>query len=318
MVQIFTSILVGLLQIGIFALIAPALLGGQRWIQARLQGRSGPLPWQVYLDLFKLLRIPIKKQPEPTSWVFAIAPFTAFVCYALLAWAAPPFLYSGITLDIVTVVFLLGLARFILALAGMDTGTPFGGMGSSREMFINVLAEPLLVLIILIFTLQHQTTGTDFIITSYPLQSQDIFVFSFAALLFLWPALAFIALMDNGLLPVDNPSTHLELTMIQKGLHLEYSGRNLALIEWGEAMRLTFFLTLLGDLLIPHLTGVLGLPVYVFKLLVGIGLLALYQIIQIKLRLRWIVKPWIAMLVLSVAATTLAVISITQPPVGGK
>jgi len=324
--QIFASVLAGLLQISLFALIAPALLGGKRWIKARLQRRPGPLPWQVYLDLFKLLRIHVKKQPEPTSWVFAIAPFTAFMCYALLAWAAPPFLYSGITLDIVTVVFLLGLARFILALAGMDTGTPFGGMGSSREMFINVLAEPLLVLIILTLTLQHQTTSTGLIITSFPYFSPDTFVFSFAALLFLWPALAFIAVMDNGLLPVDNPSTLLELTMIQKGLHLEYSGRNLALIEWGEAMRLTFFLTLLGDLLIPRSISdfsdlplsILGLPVYVVKLLLGIGLLALYQITQIKLRLRWVVKPWITMLFLSAAATSLAVISIIQLPSGGK
>src|SRR5207244_927155 len=176
-----------------------------------------------------------------------------------LAWATPPF-YSGfIPLDLVTVVYLLGLARFALALAGMDTGTPFGGMGSSREMFINVLAEPVLILIIIALTLQRHTTDLTSIFSGSSLVGT---VFNVAALLSLWLALAFVAIMDNGLLPIDNPSTHLELTMIQKALHLEYSGRNLALIEWGEAMRLTFFLTLLGDLLIarnmPIFPGVSG------------------------------------------------------------
>src|SRR5207302_4320741 len=119
----------------------------------------------------------------------------------------------------------------------------------SREMFMNVLAEPVLILIILVLALQFHTTDLTGIITG-SLWSNS--VFNAVALLLLWFALAFIAIMDNGLLPVDNPSTHLELTMIQKALHLEYSGRNLALIEWGETMRLTFFLALLGDLVIAR------------------------------------------------------------------
>src|SRR5205085_2129407 len=106
------------------------------------------------------------QQPETTSWVYVVTPFTVFICYALLGWATPP-LYTNLpSIDLIVVVYLLGLARFILALAGMDAGTPFGGMGSSREMFINILAEPLLILIILALTLQRHTTDLINIIAS--------------------------------------------------------------------------------------------------------------------------------------------------------
>ncbi len=311
MIQLVSPVLTVFLQISLFALIAPAVVGLQRWIKARLQLRKGPPPWQPYLDLIKLLRIPVKRQPETTSWVYTIAPFATFVCYALLGWTISPFINPGFpTLDLVTLVYLLGLARFILALAGMDTGTPFGGLGSSREMFINVLAEPLLVLIILALTLtltvQPHTTDTATIITHISiLQPSNNLVFNIAALLLLWLALAFVALMDNGLLPVDNPSTHLELTMIQKALHLEYSGRNLALIEWGEAMRLTFFLALLGDLLVPAIPmSMFGSVLYLVKLLAAIVLLALFEVTRVKLRLRRVIIPW----VLAIGATFLAIV----------
>jgi len=311
MTQVVTTVLYGLLQTSVFALISPAVIGTLQWIKARLQLRQGPPPWQLYLDLIKLLRLPPGLQPETTSWIYVISPFTVFICYLLLALATPPF-YLGFTLfDLVTVVYLLGLARFTLALAGMDAGTPFGGMGSSREMFINVLAEPLLILIILALTFQRHTTDLMGIVTTAfpPHQGISNPIFSLAALLLLWLALAFVTIMDNGFLPIDNPSTHLELTMIQKALHLEYSGRNLALIEWGEAMRFTFFLTLLGDLLIARTTvpgGVLLPTLYVAKLLIGVVLLAMFEITQIKLRLRRVVIPWGAALLLAIAATFLA------------
>ncbi len=315
MIQALTPALSGFLQIVLFALISPAIVGILHWFKARLPLRCGPPLWQSYLNLMKLLSIHPGQRPETTSWVYVIAPITVFVCYALLSWATPPFYLGFAPLDLVTVVYLLGLARFIVALAGMDTGTPFGGMGSSREMFINVLAEPLLILIILAITFQRQTPDLMGIITNAFSSQQEISnpIFNLAALLSLWLALAFVAIMDNGLLPIDNPSTHLELTMTQKALQLEYSGRNLALIEWGEAMRLTFFLTLLGDLLIarniPFLPGIpmiVLVPVlYVTKLLIGVGLLALLEITQIKLRLRRVIIPWVAMLLLAIAAAFL-------------
>ena len=313
MIQILTQLLSALVQVSLFALLSPAVLGTLWWLKARLLLRKGPPPWQLYLNLIKLFSIPPGRAPETTSWVYATAPVTVFVCYALLAWATPPFNLGFIPLDLVTVVYLLGFARFALALAGMDTGTPFGGMGSSREMFINVLAEPVLILAILAITLQRHTTDLIRIFSGF---SSVGSIFSLLALLLLWLALAFITIMDNGLLPIDNPSTHLELTMIQKALHLEYSGRNLALIEWGEAMRLTFFLTLLSDLLITHNLpfqstvpgNLLGLLQYIAKLLVGIALLALFEITQIKLRLRRIVIPWIVILLLILAAIFLFII----------
>jgi formate hydrogenlyase subunit 4 len=313
MIQMLPQLFSGLLQIGLFASLSPAVIGTLWWLKARLLLRKGPPPWQLYLNLVKLFRTPSGQAPETTSWVYVVAPLITFVCYTLLAWATPPFNLGFIPLELVTVVYLLGFARFALALAGMDTGTPFGGMGSSREMFINVLAEPMLILVILALTLQRHTTDLTSILNGFSLNSS---FFSLSALLLLWLALAFVAIMDNGLLPFDNPSTHLELTMIQKALHLEYSGRNLALIEWGEAMRLTFFLTLLSNLLVARnlsflstVPGILSGPLlYVVKLLIGIALLALFEITQIKLRLRRIVIPWIATLLLALAAIFLVII----------
>ena len=244
-----------------------------------------------------------------------IVPHLLLLLYVIyfLAWATPPFNLGFIPLELITVVYLLGFARFAMALAGMDTGTPFGGMGSSREMFVNVLAEPLLILVILALTLQRYTTDLTNNLKGSSITSS---VFSLSALLLLWVALAFVTIMDNGLLPIDNPSTNLELTMIQKALHLEYSGRNLALIEWGEAMRLTFFLTLLSNLLmvqnLPFFStgpGILVVPLlYIIKLLVGIALLAIFEITQIRLRLRRIVIPWIAILLSTLAAIFLIII----------
>ncbi len=313
MIQILIQLISGLLQVSLFALLSPAVIGTLWWIKARLLLRKGPPPWQFYLNLIKLFGTPSGRVPETTSWVYSTAPVTVFVCYALLSWATPPFNLGFIPLDLVTVVYLLGFARFTLALAGMDTGTPFGGMGSSREMFINVLAEPVLILVILALTLQRHTTDLIRIFSSLSLTGT---LFSLSALLLLWLALAFVAIMDNGLLPIDNPSTHLELTMIQKALHLEYSGRKLALIEWGEAMRLTFFLTLLSDLLIAHNLpflstvpgNLLGPLLYIAKLLVGVALLALFEITQIRLRLRRVVIPWIAILLSALAAIFLVII----------
>ena len=313
MIQILLQLFSGLLQIGLFALLSPAVIGILWWLKARLLLRKGPPPWQLYLDLIKLFSIPTVPAPETTSWIYCTAPITAFVCYLLLAWATPPFNLGFIPLELITVVYLLGFARFAMALAGMDTGTPFGGMGSSREMFVNVLAEPLLILVILALTLQRYTTDLTNNLKGSSITSS---VFSLSALLLLWVALAFVTIMDNGLLPIDNPSTNLELTMIQKALHLEYSGRNLALIEWGEAMRLTFFLTLLSNLLmvqnLPFLStgpGILVVPLlYIIKLLVGIALLAIFEITQIRLRLRRIVIPWIAILLSTLAAIFLIII----------
>lgn len=313
MIQILAQLFSGLLQVGLFALLSPAVIGTLWWLKARLLLRKGPPPWQPYRNLIKLFSIPSGQAPETTSWVYVTAPITAFVCYLLLALATPPFDLSFIPLELVTVVYLLGFARFALALAGMDVGTPFGGMGSSREMFMNVLVEPLLILVILVITLLHHTTDLISILSNFSLFSS---IFSLAALLLLWFALAYVAIMDNGLLPFDNPSTHLELTMIQKALHLEYSGRRLALIEWGEAMRLTFFLTLLSNLLIEHnlpffpeMPGnLLGPLLYFAKLLVGIALLALFEITQIRLRLRRVAISWIAVLLLAFAAVFIAII----------
>ena len=133
------STLAGLLQIAGFALIAPLVVGLLRLVESRIQLRAGPPLFQPYAELWKLLVTKRGTAATTTSWVFAAAPGVAFSCYALLAWAVPPIYPVFAPLDFLAVVYLLALGRFVIALAGLDTGTPFGGMGSSREMFLTVI-----------------------------------------------------------------------------------------------------------------------------------------------------------------------------------
>jgi formate hydrogenlyase subunit 4 len=230
---------------------APLLIGVIRKTKARLQGRRGAGVLQPYKDLRKLL---IKEVviSENTSWIFRFTPYvvigTMFVSALIvpvLTTAATPTQSLG---NIVLLMYLFLLGTFFLALAGLDAGSSFGGMGSSREMAVAALAEPTVMIAIFAISLRAGTTGL----------SEMIRLSAGERLLLLNPGhlLAFcsffiVALAETGRLPVDNPSTHLELTMIHEAMILEYSGRYLALIEWASAIKLFLFLTLLGNIFVP-------------------------------------------------------------------
>jgi formate hydrogenlyase subunit 4 len=281
-----------LIQWLIVVLGAPLLVGFVRKTKARLQGRSGAGVLQPYRDLRKLLLKEVVIS-ENTSWIFRFTPYVVISAMLVAALIVPVVTTAGGAQsfgNIILLMYLFLLATFFLALAGLDAGSSFGGMGSSREMAVAALAEPTVMIAIFAISLRAGTTGL----------SDMIHVSAGDRLLLLNPGhlLAFcsffiVALAETGRLPVDNPSTHLELTMIHEAMILEYSGRYLALIEWASAIKLFLFFTLLGNIFLPWGIGateqpgaiVLGLVALVIKLAVLAVVLAFLETSFAKLRL---------------------------------
>jgi len=257
--------------------LAPGVIGLVRWIKARLQGRLGATPLQPYRDLRKLFRKEAFVSHH-ASWIFRFAPFLIFgstVAVSLMVplVAAPlPFDALG---DLIVVVYLLLLGTFFLSLAGLDPGTAFGGMGASREMTIAALAEPTLALAIFGLGISAGSTNLGQIVARTLARPGDTLS---PGHLLAFAAFFIVMLAETGRLPVDNPATHLELTMIHEAMILEYSGRYLALIEWAAAMKFFLFLSLLANLFVPWGVAVSLTPaaigLAVFSLLGKVVLLA--------------------------------------------
>jgi formate hydrogenlyase subunit 4 len=232
------------------ALGAPLLTGLMRQVRARLEGRAGAGVLQPWRDLRKLAR----KQattPHGTTWAFAAAPIvlaaTAVTVAAVVPLAQVRTPLDGAA-DLIAVTALLALGTAALALAGLDSGTAFGGMGASREMTVMALAEPTLLLAVFALSVPAGSTNLGDIAASHA--ASPVQIASPMGLLAA-VALAIAAVAESGRIPVDNPSTHLELTMIHEAMILEYSGPDLALIEWGAAMRTALFLGLWSALFLP-------------------------------------------------------------------
>lgn len=271
---------------------APLLLGVMRQVRARMEGRAGAGVLQPWRDLRKLLRKE-RIRPRGTSEVFQLAPLVLMSTTLVVA-AAGPFLTTASPLnevaDLFAVVAVLTLGTVVLALAGLDTGTAFGGMGASREMTITALVEPTLLVAVLALSVRVGTTNLGAIVTST--LHEPARVISPASLLAA-VALAVAIIAETGRLPVDNPSTHLELTMVHEAMVLEYAGPDLALVEWAAMMRLTVFLGLLANLFAPWgvATGNDALPLVVAlgalaaKVLLAGTALAAGEVFMAKLRL---------------------------------
>jgi formate hydrogenlyase subunit 4 len=231
-------------------LLSPLLVGFVRWVKARLQNRRGAPPWQPYFELGKLFGKEVVMSNN-ASWLFRFAPYLVFASALavtlLVPLVAAPLPFDGVG-DLLVVVYLLLLGTFFLALAGLDPGTAFGGMGASREMTVAAIAEPTIALAIFGLALGAGSTNLGRIVTqtlSNPaLVINPGHVLAFAALLV-------VTLAETGRLPVDNPATHLELTMIHEAMILEYSGRYLALLEWASWLKLFIFFSLLANLFVP-------------------------------------------------------------------
>ena len=237
-------------QVLLALLLAPGLVGFVRWLKARLQNRRGAPPWQPYFELRKLFGKEVVMSNN-ASWLFRATPYIVFgstvtVIFLIPLIAAPlPFDAIG---DLLVVVYLLLMGTFFLALAGLDPGTAFGGMGASREMTVAAIAEPTIALSIFGLALSAGSTNLGTIVTE-TLAHPGVVITPGHLLAF--TALFIVTLAETGRLPVDNPSTHLELTMIHEAMILEYSGRYLALIEWASWLKLTIFFALLANLFVP-------------------------------------------------------------------
>ena len=243
------SILSQVLHIALVLVCAPLLTGVVRWLKARMMGRRGADPVQPVRDLLKLLR----KKPvlaENASAVSLAAPYLA-VGAAVVAAALVPSFARGMAFaplsDLILVAGLLALGRVAMALAGMDVGTPFGGLGASREMSFAALAEPALVVAALSLAILAGTTNLDAIAGAFRDGGLGLRVSLGLALV----ALLAVAVAENARIPVDNPATHLELTMVHEAMILEASGRHLALWDFAAQLRLLLWLALLAAVFLP-------------------------------------------------------------------
>ncbi len=250
--------------------LAPLLTGVTRKVRARLLRRRGASVVQPYRDLLKLIRKEVVVA-ENASWLFRAAPYVIFATTWVAAALVPTFatgLPLGAAADLIVIVALLGTARFMLALAGLDVGTSFGGIGSSREMMFASLAEP--AMLMAVFTLSLFAGSTE-------LSSISAFMLGPRAGLSISVALALVALIivalgENARIPVDNPATHLELTMVHEAMILEYSGRHLAVIEAAAFVKLLLYLSLIACVFVPWGTAVAGAGLFGYAL--GLGLYA--------------------------------------------
>ncbi len=272
-------------------LAAPLMAGWVKWLKCRLQNRKGPPPWQPYRDLLRLSRKQVVLA-DVASPIFRVAPYIVF-SVTILAVSTVPVVTVQLPVaalaDVIALVGFLALGRFFLALAGMDVGTAFGGMGSSREVTISSLAEP--ALLMAFFTLAMNVSSTNLSTVIANLGQRDFTLYP--SLIFSSMGLVLVAIAETGRIPIDNPATHLELTMIHEAMILEYSGRHLALMEWAAMLKLTLYSLLIVNLIVPWgvaLTlepGDLALATLVVtgKLLLWGLVLAVSETIQAKMRL---------------------------------
>jgi formate hydrogenlyase subunit 4 len=299
------------LQMLLVLALAPLLVGLVRKLKARLVRRQGPPLIQPYRDLLRLLRKEVVLA-DSASWLFRAAPYLIFATTWVAAALVPtfatglPFSWSA---DLIAIIALLGSARFFMALAGMDVGTAFGGIGSSREVMIASLAEPAMIMIV--FTLALAAGSTQLSTVAQVFAGGIGLRVSLALALV---ALVLVAIAENGRIPVDNPATHLELTMVHEAMILEYSGRHLAVIELASALKLLLYLSLIACIFAPWGLApidaggralAVGLLVYLAKLAFGAALLALFETSIAKMRVFRVPSFMVISLMLGLLATLL-------------
>lgn len=285
------TILYILVQLFVIILFAPLVNGIIKKIKAFSQKRKGAPFLQMYYDLYKLFRKSTVIS-DATSWIFKVAPYLVFssaVAAALLVPVTTMILPFGFPGDIIMLVYILALGRFFMSLAALDAGSTFGGMGSSREAMISSLIEPSILISVFTMGLIVGTTSIHKIMiamkTIEPLL-QPVYILTFIAILI-------IIIAETSRIPVDDPSTHLELTMVHEAMILEYSGRHLALMELGAAIKQLVFMTLLVNIFMPHdhlipFTGIgaiiLSIFLYFMKVILVAFIIAVAEISTVKFR----------------------------------
>jgi len=295
-------------------LLAPLLTGIVRKVKARLTRRQGPPLLQPYRNLARLFRKEAVLA-ENASWLFRAAPYLVFALTWVAAGLVPtvavdrPFALAA---DFIALIALLASARFFLALAGLDVGTSFGGIGASREVMIASLAEPAMLMIIFSIALIAGSTNLS-AIARFMASHLDIE----ASLALALVGFIMVAIAENARIPVDNPATHLELTMVHEAMVLEYSGRHLALIEWAASLKLVLYVSLLACVFAPWGITEFGAGVsaeatalisYLGKLVLGGALLAFFEVSIAKMRVFRVPEFLGAALMLGLLATLLQLV----------
>jgi len=287
------AIILVVAQTTILLAVSPFIVGLIRKVKARLQIRRGASVFQPYADLAKLFR----KQPvvsTTTSWIFTATPYIVFASTLAAGLLVPIFVSStplNFAGNIIALVYLLALGTFFLMLAGLDAGSAFGGMGSSREAIVASLTEPAMILSIFAIALTKGSTNLSTIVHKTALL--EGIVTDPSPYLMALAALFIVAIAETGRVPVDNPATHLELTMIHEAMVLEYSGRHLALIEWAAGLKLLVFLTLIANVFAPWGIATsmepaalsIGLTIYLVKISGLAVLIGVIESMFAKLRL---------------------------------
>ncbi|HTW36789.1 MAG TPA: NADH-quinone oxidoreductase subunit H [Rhizomicrobium sp.] len=278
-------------QMCLVVLLAPLVTGLVRKMKARLLRRQGPPILQPYRDLLRLVHKDAVLA-EDASWLFRAAPYLIFAATWVAAALVPTFgagLLFSWSADLIAIVALLGSARFFLALAGMDVGTSFGGIGSSREVMIASLAEPAMIMIIFSLALLARSTQLS-TIAEYMLSPRVGLRVTLGLAFF---SLMMVGLAENARIPVDNPATHLELTMVHEAMVLEYSGRHLAVIELAGSLKLLLYISLIACLFTPWglapagadwRVDATGTAAYLTKLIVACAALAVFETTIAKMR----------------------------------
>ncbi len=313
---VMTDLLVQSVQMTLVLLLAPLLTGFVRKLKARLLRRRGPSVIQPYRDLLRLLRKEVVLA-DGASWLFRVAPYLIFaftwVAVALVPTFATGLLFSW-TADLIAIIALLGSARFFLALAGMDVGTSFGGLGSSREVMIASLAEPAMLLIVFSLALVAGSTQLSTVAAFMGSPAVGLRVSLGMALV----ALIMVAIAENGRIPIDNPATHLELTMVHEAMVLEYSGRHLAMIEFAASLKLLLYVSLIASVFMPWglaaagsgpAAYAIGGAAWLCKLAVAGVLLALFETVIAKMRVFRVPEFLGAALMLGLLGTLLLFVS---------
>jgi formate hydrogenlyase subunit 4 len=311
-----SGVLVQIVQGVLVVLLAPLLTGIARKTKARLLMRRGASVLQPYRDLLRLFR---KESvvAENASWLFLAAPTLIFSFTWVAASIIPTFSRAMVlapAADLVAIVGLLGSARFLLALSGLDVGTSFGGIGASREVMFASIAEPALLMLIFSLALVARSTRLDNI-AAFVLSPAVGLRISLALALI---GLIMIAIVENGRIPIDNPATHLELTMVHEAMVLEYSGRHLALIDAASSLKLLAYVSFIGAVFVPwglaaegaSLTQLgAGLLTWIAKVAASGVLLGVFEVSVAKMRVFRVPQFAGAAMMLALLAVLLRLVS---------
>ncbi len=301
----FESVIKLILQIIITLLIAPFFTGVIRKMKAKVQHRIGASVIQPYYDLIKLLKKDLVVS-ETASWIYNLAPYVYFIT-SVAAMSCLPIIRSltgfSFYTDLLIVVYLFVGGRVFMTLAGLDTGSTFGGMGSSRELLVSALIEPALFIAIITVSIRTEIASTNISsIYNYAAAHAES---SFTPMnILLFASMLLILIAESSRIPVDDPATHLELTMVHEAMVLEYSGRHLAFIEMGTYIKQLVFMTFIANVLIPVGFGVenilIGFAIYFIKILLITLIVGLIELNTVKFRLYSIPNFAVIALIISV------------------